>query len=80
MRIAVTILPAGAAGDAVAGLAVLVAVGLADDLMIDFFETAMEVPHMEFVLLSTTLANASGVPNFRTSLKFPYPYENRTTT
>jgi hypothetical protein len=49
MRIAVSILPAGTAGDAVADLAVLVAVGLADDLMIDFFETAMEVPHLEFI-------------------------------
>jgi hypothetical protein len=49
MRIAVSILPAGTVGDAVADLAVLVAVGLADDLMIDFFETAMEVPHLEFI-------------------------------
>ncbi len=43
MRIAVTILPAGAAGEAVADLGALVAVGLAEDLMMDFFETAMEI-------------------------------------
>jgi hypothetical protein len=43
MRIAVTIFPAGAAGDAVVDLVVLVAVGLEEDLMIDFFETAMDL-------------------------------------
>ena len=41
IRIAVTILPAGAAGDALVDFAVLVTVGLAEDFMIDFFETAM---------------------------------------
>jgi hypothetical protein len=43
-RSAVTIFPAGAAGDAVADLGALMAVGLAvEDLMIDFLETAMIV-------------------------------------
>jgi hypothetical protein len=42
IRIAVTILPAGAAGDAVVDLGALLAVGLAvEDLMIDFLETGM---------------------------------------
>jgi hypothetical protein len=41
MRIAVTILPAGADGEVAGDFEDFVAVGLADDLMIDFFETAI---------------------------------------
>jgi hypothetical protein len=44
MRIAVTILPAGAAGDVAAEIGAFGAEGLVvEDLMIDFFETAMIV-------------------------------------
>jgi hypothetical protein len=44
MRMAVTILPAGAAGEAVVDLVDLVAaLGADEDLMMDFFEIAMGV-------------------------------------
>jgi len=66
MRIAVTILPAGAAGDAVVDLAAFVAVGLAvEDLMSDFFETGMGITSSEICdsLYGTTYCILHAKPN-----------------
>ncbi len=76
IRIAVTIFPAGAAGDAAAALGVLLAVGLAaEDLMIDFLEIAMIVTSDSKLNCCTATSNATRVPNMPPANLFLYVVE-----
>jgi hypothetical protein len=64
MRIAVTILPAGAAGEAVATFGALLAVGLAvEDLIIDFLEIAIILTSGMNLIFCTATSIATRVPN-----------------
>jgi len=76
--IAVTILPAGAAGDAIADLEAFAVVVLAVvDFTIDFLETAMIVTSGMYLNCCTARLIATHMPNTQPSKTFLYSIENR---